>query len=128
MTDPDVTEGLRSFIRECVPNVDAIELLLAMAEHPERKFGIRDLFTKIRGTDAPEAMLRKYLASFERCGAISQQDGGYRFAPANSDMASIVQALARLYTERPVTLVRLIYALREERIRAFADAFKLKKS
>jgi hypothetical protein len=128
MTDPDATEGVRSFIRECVPNVDAIELLLAMAEHPERTFGMRDLFTKIRGTDAPEAMLRKYLASFERFGVIRQQDGEYRFVPAHSDMEGIVKTLSKLYTERPVTLVRLIYALREERIRAFADAFKLTKS
>lgn len=127
MIEPDVTEGVRSFIRECVPNVDAIELLLAMAEHPERAFGIRDLFTKVHGTDAPETMLRKYLASFERFGVISQQNDGYRFAPANSEMESVVRTLARLYTERPVTLVRLIYALRAERIHAFADAFKLKK-
>jgi hypothetical protein len=127
MTDPDVTEAVRSFIRECVPNVDAIELLLAMAEDPDRTFAMRDLFSKIRGTRAPDAVLRKYLASFEHCGVISQQNGLYRFAPASSAMESIVGTLAKLYTERPVTLVRLIYTLREERIRAFADAFKLKK-
>jgi hypothetical protein len=127
MSDPDVTEAVQSFIRECVPNVDAIELLLAMAEYPERTFGMRDFFTKIRGTGASDAVLRRYLASFERCGAITEHNGAYRFAPTSSDTEAIVRVLAKLYTERPVTLVRLIYTLREERIRAFADAFKLKK-
>ena len=35
--------------------------------------------------------------------------------------------LARAYEERPVTLFRLVYALRDQKIRSFADAFKLRK-
>jgi hypothetical protein len=36
-----------------------------------------------------------------------------------------VATLARLYIERPVTLFRVIYALRDMKISTFADAFKL---
>ena len=38
-----------------------------------------------------------------------------------------VATLARAYEERPVTLFRLVYALRDQKIRSFADAFKLRK-
>jgi hypothetical protein len=38
-----------------------------------------------------------------------------------------VATLAQAYEERPVTLIRLIYALRDRKIRSFADAFKLRK-
>ena len=38
-----------------------------------------------------------------------------------------VQTLAKAYEERPVTLFRLIYALRDRKIQSFADAFKLRK-
>jgi hypothetical protein len=34
--------------------------------------------------------------------------------------------LSRLYMERPVTLFRVIYALRDSAIHTFADAFKLR--
>jgi hypothetical protein len=35
--------------------------------------------------------------------------------------------LALAYKERPVTLFRVIYALRDLKIQSFADAFKLKR-
>jgi len=37
-----------------------------------------------------------------------------------------VRTLARAYQERPVTLIRVIYALRDTKIQSFADAFKLR--
>jgi hypothetical protein len=33
----------------------------------------------------------------------------------------------RVYNARPVTMVRVIYALRDEKIRSFADAFRIIK-
>ena len=38
-----------------------------------------------------------------------------------------VEMLAQAYEQRPVTLIRLIYALRDRKIRSFADAFRLRK-
>jgi hypothetical protein len=32
-----------------------------------------------------------------------------------------------VYNERPVTLVRVIYSPKDDKIRSFADAFRLKK-
>jgi hypothetical protein len=47
--------------------------------------------------------------------------------PADPALQAHVKTLAQAYEERPVTLIRLIYALRDSKIRSFADAFKLKK-
>ena len=38
-----------------------------------------------------------------------------------------LRTLAKAYEERPVTLFRIIYALRDSKIRSFADAFKVRK-
>ena len=38
-----------------------------------------------------------------------------------------VRKLAQAYEERPVTLIRMIYALRDSTIQSFADAFKFRK-
>ena len=50
-----------------------------------------------------------------------------RGAPDPS-MESHLRTLAQAYEQRPVTLILLIYALRDSKIRSFADAFKLRKN
>jgi hypothetical protein len=39
----------------------------------------------------------------------------------------VVTQLAKVYNERPVTLIRMIYALKDTKIQSFADAFKIRK-
>jgi hypothetical protein len=50
-------------------------------------------------------------------------------APPAADPAfqAHLKTLAQAYEERPVTLIRLIYALRDRKIRSFAEAFRLRK-
>jgi len=50
-----------------------------------------------------------------------------RYRPATAQLDAHVRTLAKAYEERPVTLIRIIYALRDGKIRSFADAFKLRK-
>jgi hypothetical protein len=59
--------------------------------------------------------------------AIVTRDAGRRFRYRDSPPHDAhVATLARLYVARPVTLFRVIYALRDSKIRTFADAFKLR--
>lgn len=46
---------------------------------------------------------------------------------SEADIARHVATLAQAYEQRPVTLFRLVYALRDRKIQSFADAFKLRK-
>jgi len=48
--------------------------------------------------------------------------------PVDDATRAHLATLAQAYEERPVTLFRIIYALRDAKIRSFADAFKLRKS
>ena len=52
----------------------------------------------------------------------------YQYRPANETLQTHVKMLAKAYEERPVTLIRIIYALRDSKIRSFADAFRVRKS
>jgi len=53
--------------------------------------------------------------------------GGTVPPPFGEEHRAHLDTLARAYNERPVTLVRIIYALRDSRIRSFAEAFRLRK-
>lgn len=49
----------------------------------------------------------------------------YRYAPPNVDRAT-VDELSSLYHQRPVTLVKLVYAQPPNPVKSFADAFRLR--
>jgi hypothetical protein len=128
MTDPDFPQELRTFIQESIPNIDAAELLLLLARHPGREWQVAELVQALRPTVMSEAAARKQLGLFESRGLISRaQTDTCRYSPASAELGGLVRALTKAFNERPVTLVRLIYSLKDEKIRSFADAFKLKK-
>ena len=71
----------------------------------------------VPGVDVAEALLAQYrLHNIGRAAGFSEEEVMRHLA-----------TLAQAYEERPVTLVRLIYALRDRKVRSFADAFKLRK-
>ena len=50
-----------------------------------------------------------------------------QYRPGTSELERHAATLAQAYLERPVTLIRVIYALRDAKIRSFAEAFRLKR-
>ncbi len=50
----------------------------------------------------------------------------YRYAPRTPELDQAVSGLATAYAERRVTVINLIATKHLERIRTFADAFKLR--
>ena len=127
MTDPDFPEELRSFIQDTIPSVDAAELLVLLAAHSERAYRINEAIDAMRPTALTEPAARRYLLHFHARGLVSSADEAFRYEPANPELDPMVRSLMRVFNERPVTLVRLIYAPKDEKIRSFADAFRIKK-
>lgn len=128
MTDPDFPEELRSFIEETIPTVDAAELLVVVAQHSDRQFRGPDIVDAMRPTAISEPAAGHYLTHFEQRGLVAGNDSeGYRYSPSTPTLDAMVRALSRVFNERPVTLVRMIYAPKDDKIRSFADAFRIKK-
>jgi len=126
--DPDFPQELRSFIQDTIPSVDAAELLVLLAHEPERQYSVREAVDAMRPTAVTEAAARRYLLHFLARGLVTApKEDAYRYEPASPERDTMVRALTRVYNERPVTLVRMIYAPRDEKIRSFADAFRIKK-
>jgi hypothetical protein len=109
--------------------VDAAELLLALAAEPQRAWLPAELAAKVGpGTAVSEADAARYLEHFHasRLAALAPERR-LQYRPADDTLAAHVRMLARAYNERPVTLFRVIYALRDLKIQSFADAFKLRR-
>jgi hypothetical protein len=128
MTDPDFPQALRAFIQDTIPNVEAAEVLLLLARDRRATLQLERIVEGLRSTALDPGAVKRYLARFqERSLVVQLKDGAYQFDPASPALDEVVRALAKAYNERPVTLVRLIYSLKDEKIRSFSDAFRLKK-
>jgi hypothetical protein len=109
--------------------VDAAELLLVLARHPERSWLTNELTRALQpATMMSDADAERYLGDFQANGlAAALPDGRRQYRPASTTLTQHVDMLALAYKERPVTLFRVIYALRDLKLQSFADAFKLKR-
>jgi hypothetical protein len=113
-------------IAECLPNVDALDLLMLLLEEPHRASTGSELVARKRSIGLTEARVRKHLDAFVACGIVTEHEGRYGCALTTDHEP--LRELVRMYNERPVTLIRAIYARSDERIRAFSDAFDVRRS
>jgi hypothetical protein len=122
--DPDFTDEFCGFLQRCVANVDAVELLLLLSKDPQRSWSVGELRTQLAAlANLSEADVVRCLDAFQQHGVATRDaERRVRYRP-HPEHDVHVATLARLYIERPVTLFRMIYALRDSKIKTFADAF-----
>jgi hypothetical protein len=129
--DAEFSDEFCAFLQNATPTVDAAELLLVVARHPEAEWDPQTLVDrKPPDLTITPADAASYLEMFLAQGLLAQtaEMRGARFQPATPALAAHVTTLAKAYNERPVTLIRMIYALRDAKIHSFSDAFKLRKT
>lgn len=94
------------FIREHLPSVWALELLLLMRGAPERVWSREALVSELR---ASEAVVAQCLEALHRGGLAAEADGdGHRYAPGAAD--GLCEELEAAYRERPVAVIAAISA------------------
>jgi hypothetical protein len=103
----------------------AIELLLLLYRAPDRVWRSADLVRELRSS-AP--LVEEVLALLVEAGIVRRDDAGaYRYGATTPQLGELVAALDRLHSERPLSLAREIHSTPNEKLRAFSDAFRLKK-
>jgi hypothetical protein len=128
MSHPDLPEELRSFIRDNISDVESAELLLLLARHPSRRFDLQAIINELRPTHLSEPAARTILSGFRERGLVVQMnDDTYQYYPVIPQLDPLVSAFAKLYNERPVSVVRTIYMLREAKMGLAGDAARTAK-
>lgn len=129
MEDAAFSDEFCRFLRAAVPSVDAAELLLTLQREPDRWWSALDAAATLRpATALTEADAARYFAAFQAAALLaSAPDKRVQYKPGSEELCAHVRTLEQAYRERPVTLIRVIYALRDNRIQSFADAFKLRR-
>lgn len=125
---PDnIRADLRDFIVNEVGSIAQLELLLLLHQDARKDWNAeeaaRALYT---AADATAALLEGFRAR----GFVTVSDTQpprYQFASRKPEHEQLVRDLAELYQTRRVTVINLIYAGPEQKLRSFADAFRLRK-
>lgn len=122
----ELSGSLLDFIRQCIPTLQAAEVLLFFASHPDRRFKPEEVVVEMRPDIVTVPAVKEYLARFSEARLIDSQPDGYSYAPASSALEQAIGELGRAYNERPVTLITAIYRIADSKIQSFSDSFKLR--
>jgi hypothetical protein len=114
MEDSAFSDNFCRFLQALVPTVGAAELLLELRARGDQG---------VRPRSHPDRLV---LEAFVGQGVATALADGFVYR-AREDLDAHVRTLAQAYRERPVTLFRIIYALRDGKVQSFADAFRVRE-
>jgi hypothetical protein len=119
----DLAADLKEFIAQHIHSLAQLELLLMLRRD---RAGLWTAEEVMKALYIQKETAEDLMADLVQRGFAVQEAMGVRYEPAN-DMASFIERLAQLYLERRVAVTTEIYSKPVNSVKAFADAFRLRK-
>ena len=126
MTDFPLSDRVRYFILTYVQSVLQLEIVLCLYAAGAKFLSLNELSRAI-GLDA--GVLQEQLGELIKNGLVATQKSPepvYAYASAYPEQDHAVSELAEAYRNYRVSVINLIYSRPTEKIRTFADAFRLR--
>ncbi|WP_240481198.1 hypothetical protein [Sandaracinus amylolyticus] len=106
-------------------SVEQLEILLLLRGHAERDWNAEEVAKELRIASISAG---NRLADLAARGLLTEASPGrFRYAPNDPAMHAAVEGLAKVYPERRVSVIEIIFSKPNDVIRTFADAFKLRR-
>jgi len=121
-----VSAALELMIRERLPSMEQIDIVLLLRADPERSWTATDV-ARTLGTPQESTAMRLFLLASK--GMVLFGGSGipsYRYA-GDGENPELLDELVRIRTGRPEALIGIADGAVPDPVRSFADAFKLKK-
>lgn len=121
---PSLSEPLQRFVRERLPSLEQIEIVLLLRGERDRAWSAPEVSQSL-GTPPESTAMRLFLLASN--GVVSFEGGRYR---SSSDAANepLFEELVEAYAQNRGALIALVGGQQPaDPLRSFADAFKLKK-
>lgn len=114
-----------AFVSATVTSLWALELLLLMQRQADRPWETEELVRELR---ASTHVVQQALATLSASGLVSSDGAGhFCYRPASQQLDSFVKAAGGLYTAKPLAVINAIVTAPNEKLRIFAEAFRLKE-
>ena len=116
---------IKQFLIDYIDSIAHLEVLLKLFSDPQKDWNAEELSKEMRSNITAATI---QLVNLQRYGLIKSNDQKlFRYETSDIDMNKKVETLAQLYHDKPVAVVSCIYEKPTDKLKGFADAFKLKK-
>jgi hypothetical protein len=128
MASADLPEDVAALLVERIGSISELETLLLLHRTAPMDWNRHQVAAELRiearaAEEQLAALAARGLLSFSEAG----EDVRYRFDAATDALRTAVAGLAVAYEKRRVTVVHAIYSRPADKIRVFAEAFRLRK-
>jgi hypothetical protein len=118
-------EDVQRFLHQNIDSVEQLEVLLLLWRTPERGWSADEVATAVYSH--PSSVVRR-LALLLGQGLLREREQGcYQYAPRTAELHHTVTRLDHAYRERRVAVITLIASKPIENVRAFSDAFRIRR-
>lgn len=128
MTSPELPYEVRALLQRALPSMVHVEALLLLSKVPSESRQPHAVAAKIGTTpDIAAAALADLVTSRLAETAPGAAPPEYRLATTDAATVHAIASLQEMYDRRPVTLVKAVYDRPPAPLKAFADAFRVRK-
>jgi hypothetical protein len=125
LAEEGISEVVERFIQEHIASVAQLEILLLLRTNPSQTWTPTAVARELRieptgAKDQLNALVASGLIKFD-------PPENYQFSTRSPELEAATVAVAQAYLIRRVTVIGLIFGKPSDKIRAFSDAFKLRK-
>lgn len=127
MSANQISDDARRFLDEHITSVAQLEMVLLLRNNPQQQWTAERLSRELR---VEPAWALAQLRDFSRRGLLQSSDQGalsFQYDPQSPELDQSVIAVSQAYLLQRVSVIELIYGKPSPNIRAFADAFRLRK-
>ncbi|MCK1462965.1 hypothetical protein [Bradyrhizobium sp. 2] len=122
MPEEVLSEEIKDLLLRHIGSVAHLEALLFFRAHPSESWDASSLAQRLY---APETEMLVAVSELHRDGFLTLENGLYRYTPS-PEYQAMISALADAYSHHLIAITNLIHD-RGRNIKAFSDAFKLRK-
>lgn len=118
-------EDVHRFLYQHIESVEQLEVLLLLWQAPDRGWTANDV---ARALYSHPSSVANRLALLMGQGMLREtQPGHYQYAPRSTELHQTVSRVVETYRERRVAVITLIASKPLENVRAFSDAFRIRR-
>lgn len=121
-----IPNSVQQLLREHIQSIAQLEVLLRLRESAAAPQSVPELSKQLYTPDSMTTSLLDGLALRGLVARIEGPEARYRYSPKSAELEQTVGELARLYQQRRVTIINLIYSSPVKQMQDFADAFRIR--
>jgi DNA-binding IclR family transcriptional regulator len=125
MSDADLSPELQRFIARHIQSVEKLEILLLFFRESKRSWPLSEILQQIQSSQS--SVNQKIDALIAEGFVTREKAGTFRFQAKAPALETQVAALDAAYRQRRIKVIEAIFSKTTEELRAFSDAFKIRK-